>query len=186
MGELIEKELMSKDNVFGIGCGIYIVNKGIELAKDTKDNKYFINVGKMHNLLFLADCYFLSQTEDWRIFNEEVILFYDGPFIAGISVIAAECGFGTITERIELKDQRFIAHMLGKFKYREKALDMIMQYYGNMDELKLQSKTYEACEKTIPLIQYKKLDGSYVISDKYKRECWKLMGNKELDSVSIF
>jgi len=72
-----------------------MVNRSIELARDTGNDSYYMDLVKLHNLLYIAQCYMLSLTGR-PMFVEQITAHQCGPYVEGLHFIARKRGFDKI------------------------------------------------------------------------------------------
>lgn len=83
-----------------IDVAVNILDKSIERGKE--DSSYYMDFVKLHKLLYLGQCY-LSFKYEMDLFNDKITANDDGPYVDGLKLIPAICGFDEIKTMDEFK-----------------------------------------------------------------------------------
>lgn len=100
-----------------------LVNSSIQKASITGDNNYYMDVIKLHNLMYLGQCYMLARYNR-KLFNETICANYCGPYVDRIAFIQGSRGFGLIKTKFEEHD--FLKPTL----FRQAAIAWVLNKYG--------------------------------------------------------
>lgn len=99
-----------------------MVNRSIELVRETGDKSYYMDFVKLHKLLYLAQCSMLAQYGQ-PMFDEKITAHQCGPYVEDIHFIPRYRGFGEITKpfskseyvRPSYRRMKVIEQVLGEF-----------------------------------------------------------------------
>lgn len=108
-----------------------LLEKAIHRGKG--DNCYYMDFIKLHKLMYLGQCYHQYK---WGmdLFEEDVILDGSGPYVDGMNLIPAKCGFDKIKEIKALeKDEFFFPLTL----LRNETCDFILNWFGRYSTMEL-------------------------------------------------
>lgn len=114
-----------------IDVAVNILDKSIERGK--KDPSYYMDFVKLHKLLYLGQCY-LSFKYEMDLFMDKITANDDGPYIDGLKLIPAICGFDEIKTMDEFKQCKMTFSLTLP---REEAVNYILDKFGkySTDEL---------------------------------------------------
>lgn len=107
-----------------IDVAVNILDKSIERGKE--DPSYYMDYVKLHKLLYLGQCY-LSFKYGMDLFNENITANEDGPYVDGLSLIPAICGFGEIKTMDEFKQCKMTLPLTFS---RDETVDFILDKFG--------------------------------------------------------
>lgn len=79
-----------------------MINKSIELARTEYNSSYYMDFVKLHKLMYLAQCYMLSQY-DSLLFEDRIVAHQCGPYVEGIHFIPKMRGFQKILKPFPLR-----------------------------------------------------------------------------------
>lgn len=117
------------------------IDVAVKLLEDSikqgqSDSRYYMDYVKLHKLMYLSYCY-LNYLYGVDLFSEKITANSDGPYIDGLTIIPAICGFGNITNMEDLNElKKFKLTMPLSFS-RNEICDVIMDTYGNLDTIEL-------------------------------------------------
>lgn len=83
-----------------VDIAVDMLDKSIERGKE--DPSYYMDFVKLHKLLYLGQCY-LNFKYEMDLFMDKITANDDGPYIDGLKLIPAICGFGEIKTMDEFK-----------------------------------------------------------------------------------
>lgn len=152
---------------------VAMINRSIYLAEEKKDERYLMDFVKLHKLMYLGQCYILSQY-GMSLFEDEISAHRCGPYVDGIGFVPAEHGFGLITQKIE-KIENGIPFLPISYT-RAETVDFILESYGT-------KSTDEIVEITKGTKAYQAYNGRYeehlrITPDEMEESGKELFGNK--------
>ena len=129
-----------------------MVNRSIALAHKTGNAGYYMDLVKLHKLLYLAQCYMLVNYGR-PMFVEQITAHQCGPYVEGIHFVARKRGFDKIT-------------------YPFSELDFVPPSYRRLEEIDAVLEGFGTWS-TAELVQYTKETPAYsavadAITDEYK------------------
>lgn len=110
-----------------IDVAIKMLEESIERGK--YDQSYYMDFVKLHKLMYLGYCY-LNFLYGLDLFEEKITANSDGPYVDGLSLVTALCGFENITNIDNLRQLRF---NLPLSYSRDEICDLILDVYGRYD-----------------------------------------------------
>lgn len=116
-----------------IDIAIVLLDKAIE--RGLENPKYYMDYIKLHKLMYLGQCY-LNYEYDFDLFDEDVIADGTGPYVCGLELITAKCGFSQI-KNIDALKQYTLFSTLPLPLLREETCELILDKFGtyNTDEI---------------------------------------------------
>lgn len=113
-----------------------MVNRSIELADKTKNASYYMDLVKLHNLLYLAQCYMLDNYGR-PMFVEQITAHQCGPYVEGLHFVARKRGFGKIDYPFSELD-----FVLPSYR-RLEGIDAVLEEFGTWSTAELVEYTKE-------------------------------------------
>lgn len=114
-----------------LDAAVWLLDKSIKRGQE--NHEYYMDFVKLHKLLYLAQCY-LKYKYQMDLFEENIVTSDEGPYIEGLDLIPAYCGFSKI-KNIPSKLWDCIVSLPPSFS-RDEVLDIMLDMYG-------QYSTYE-------------------------------------------
>lgn len=78
-----------------VDIAMTMVNKSIDMARAEHNPSYYMDFVKLHKLMYLAQCYMLTQY-DSLLFEDRIVAHQCGPYVEGIHFIPRMRGFQKI------------------------------------------------------------------------------------------
>lgn len=134
-----------------IDVAYHLLKKSITLGQ--KDSDYYMDFVKLHKLLFLGQCY-LNFEYGLDLFDDKITANADGPYVHGLNLVPALCGFGEIKNIDDLEMYLncaipyHLTHKLPLPLLRDETCDLILENFGNystMELVKMSKKTIAYC-----------------------------------------
>lgn len=148
---------------------VAMINRSISLAEEKNDRRYLMDFVKLHKLLYLGQCYILSQY-DMCLFEDEISAHHCGPYVEGIGFVPAEHGFGLLESKIE-KIENGIPFLPISYT-RSETVDFVLKKFGT----KTTDEVVEIAKETVAYKLYEgKYDDHMIITPNQMAESGKLL-----------
>lgn len=126
-----------------IDIAVAMINRSVDLATENDDPRYYMDYIKLHKLMYLGQCYLLSQY-NMRLFEENIEAHDDGPHVDGIVGIPGFCGFDKIKAKI-MDDDKVGTCILPLSYFRNETVDIILAKYGILSTWDIVALVKETC-----------------------------------------
>lgn len=119
-----------------IDIAVHLLKKSIKLGQN--DPSYYMDFIKLHKLMFLGQCY-LNFEYGLNLFDEKITANGDGPYVDGLNLVPAICGFGEIKNIDNLNQELYhiipfhLGHLLPLPLLRDETCDLILEMFGKYD-----------------------------------------------------
>lgn len=124
--------------VKSIDVALTLINESIKRGQNDPD--YYMDYIKLHKLMYLGQC-LVRNKYGFDLFGEQVLASETGPYIEGLDVITAACGFDEIRTNEGLKKYTPVLIPI----LRKECCDLILDIFGkyNTEEIvKFTKNTY--------------------------------------------
>ncbi len=113
-----------------------MVNRSIELARETGNDSYYMDLVKLHNLLYIAQCEMLSLAGR-PMFVEQITAHQCGPYVEGLHFVARKRGFDRIQYPFSERD------FVRPSRRRQEVIDAVLSEFGTWSTADLVQFTKE-------------------------------------------
>lgn len=107
-----------------------MINRSVSLAEETGKSQYYMDIVKLHKLMYLGQCHALSKYHV-RLFEDKITAHHCGPYVDGLNFFPAKFGFGLIKDSVN-NDSDGLPFLPLSY-YRMKTIEEIIEKYGTMD-----------------------------------------------------
>lgn len=111
--------------VKSIDVALTLINESIKRGQNNPD--YYMDYIKLHKLMYLGQCLVRNKYE-FDLFGEQVLASETGPYIEGLDIITAACGFEEIKDVEELKKYTPVDFLIPIL--RKECCDLILDIFG--------------------------------------------------------
>lgn len=111
-------------------AAMVMVNRSIELVRESGDESYYMDFVKLHKLLYLAQCSMLDKYGQ-TMFDEKITAHQCGPYVEGIHFVPHNRGFGRIEVPFSKSDFVYPSYR------RMEVIEQVLKEYGKSSTEKL-------------------------------------------------